>query len=88
MPVSIWLDPSSSLGYSPKILPFCSSVASLPDLESMLVNEFLIQKLKRFACAFIEISLFYTTINQSEKEFLISIVPRTRSINRQRALIH
>ena len=43
------------------IAPLCSSAASLPDLESTLVNEFLIQKLERFACAFIEISLFYTT---------------------------
>ena len=58
----------------------------MPDLETMLVNEFLIQKLKRFACAFIEISLFYITIHQNEKEFVTSIVPHKRSINGPKAL--
>ena len=47
----------------PKILPLCSSVASLPALESMLANELLIQKLGRFASECIEISLFLITVN-------------------------
>ena len=53
----------------------CSSVASLLDLESMLVNEFLIEKLERFACAFIKIFLLYTTTNQNQRKFVIFIVP-------------
>ena len=49
----------------------------------LLVNEFLTQKRKRVACAFIESSLFYATMNQNEKEYVISIVPHTRSIYRR-----
>ena len=47
MPVSIWFDASDS----PNIPLLCSSIASLLDLESMLVNEFLIEKLEKFAGA-------------------------------------
>ena len=53
----------------------CAAVASLLELESMLVNEFLIKKLERFACAFIEIFLLYTTASQNQRKLVISIVP-------------
>ena len=86
MSVSIGLDAFSSLGYSAKRARLCSSVASLLALDSMLVNEFLIEKLERLACAFIEISLLYT-ISQNERQFVISIVLHTRSINGPRALL-
>ena len=45
------------------------------DLESTLVNEFLIKKLEGFACAFVKISLLYTTTNQNKRKFVESIVP-------------
>ena len=53
----------------------CSPVVSLLVLESMLANEFLIEKLERFAYAFIEISLLYKTTNQNERNFVNSIMP-------------
>ena len=53
----------------------CSLVASLLDLDSMLVNEFLIEKLERFACAFMEVFLLYTATNQNQRKSVISIVP-------------
>ena len=52
----------------------------MPDLEFVIVNEFLVQKLERFACAFIDIFLLYITINRKERKFATSIVPLTRSI--------
>ena len=45
------------------------------------------QKLESFAFVFIEISLFYTTVNQDEREFATDIVPNTRSINGPRDLL-
>ena len=47
----------------------------------MFLNEFPIQKLERFARAFKEISLFYTTTNRSEREIDLSILPDTSSIS-------
>ena len=38
-------------------------------------------------CVFIEISLYYVTENQKEREFFTLIVANTRSINQPRALL-
>ena len=53
----------------------------------MFVNEFLVQKLERFAWEFLEISPFYTTTNRNERKFVIAILPDTRSISEPRALL-
>jgi len=54
----------------------------------MLVNEFLFKKLDNFDFTFIEISLFYSTINRNVKKFAISVFPDTRLITGPRALLH
>ena len=50
-------------------------------------NEYLIQKEKRIACAFIENSLFYTRIHTDEREFVISILPNAKLSTGPRALL-
>ena len=54
-----------------------SSVALLPSLDIMLVNELLIKKLERFTCASIENSVLYSN---SETKFVISLASDARSI--------
>ena len=49
-------------------------------------NEYLIQKVKRIACAFIAISLFYTIIDSDER-FVMSSLPDTRLSTGPRALL-
>jgi len=56
-------------------------------LESCIENEYLIQKVKRIACAFIEISLFYTILGRYEGKFAISILPDNRLSTGPRALL-
>ena len=55
---------------------FCSNVRVSTSMHSI-----------RFASTFIEIFLFYTTVNQNERELVTSLVPDTRSINGPRALL-
>ena len=54
----------------------------------MLLNEFIFQKLEIFAWEFIVISLFYTTINPNERQFIVATLPDTRLITEPRALLH
>ena len=56
---------------------FCSNVRVITSMHSI----------HRFASTFIEIFLFYTTVNQNERELVTSLVPDTRSINGPRALL-
>ena len=65
-----------------------SSVCHCQVLEFMLVNEFLFKKPDKFHFTFIEISLFYSTINRNVKQFIISVLPDTRSITGPGALLH
>ena len=52
------------------------------------MNEFLFKQLDKFDFTFIEISLFYSTINRNVKKFAISVLPDTRSITEPGALLH
>jgi len=54
----------------------------------MLVNEFLFKKPDKFDFTFIEISLYYSTINRKVKKFIITVLPDTRSITGPGTLLH
>ena len=50
-------------------------------------NEYLINKVKRSACAFIEVSLFYAPMDRDGRKFVISILPGTRLSTGSTALL-
>ena len=60
---------------------------SLPGLEFMLVNEFLVKKPDKFEFTFIENAPFYLIINSNVKKFAISVLLDTRSITGPGALL-
>ena len=45
------------------------------------------QKVKKYACAFIEISLFYVIMDRDERKFVMSILPDTEMSTGPRALL-
>ena len=53
----------------------------------MLGNEYIFKKPDKFNFTFIQVSLFHSTINRNAKEFVISVLPDTRSIMGPAALL-
>ena len=52
------------------------------------MNEFLFKKQDKYDFTFMEVSLFYSTINRNVKKFAISVLPDTRPITGPGALLH
>ena len=63
------------------------SVASLHSFGIVHGNEYLIQKVKRIACAFLEISLSCIIMDSDERQFAMSILSDTRLSTVPRALL-